>query len=364
MAPAHPEDSLDHDSRYVLPAIPVRQPLMLHPDYGDTAPAVHDWIRPYLLDCFEERPEDAPRTDGYLKQAHTYWGAACFPHTLPERFFAQQAWMIWATLVDDAFSAPDVRDDTAARIRLAGALCTAIDGAPGSGSAVERLVRAGQELLVPRTFVSVRMDTRAKQVVAQQALRPATASDDAGGARADFDSYLDARGVDVFGHWLMELVQWSLGIDLGDATDEDDDLRTACRRVMDHWILVNDLYSFPKEREAGETRNGVRVLMATEDLTLQQALDRLAARATEAEDAFAAARDAVLQGPLGERPDIRVFVRELGHMISGNLRYHRWTSRYFGTARDLPDEAPGTTRSEGTSLYERGTVHRPPGDDW
>ncbi|MGE7391317.1 hypothetical protein ACQKM2_38200 [Streptomyces sp. NPDC004126] len=55
--------------------------------------------------------------------------------------------MIWSALVEDAFATPVVREDTAARIRLAGALCTAVDGAPSSGPALARLVRAGQDLM-------------------------------------------------------------------------------------------------------------------------------------------------------------------------------------------------------------------------
>ncbi|WP_157440615.1 terpene synthase family protein [Actinokineospora inagensis] len=342
----HPSLGLRYGMSYELPALPTRLPLLLHPDFAATAPRVADWLRPYLVDYFG----DPGTAEKYLRQDLHRWGAWCVPHTHPARFFAQQVWMNCAALLDDAFSAPDLPS----RDALADELCAALDGDPGVTSPLARMIRAGHDLLEPLcASLGERLIAAGKAVIRNNAEQAHVAEFD------DLDTYLGpTRHVNTTGYWTPTLAEWALDIDLGDLTATDPELHRACLSVMDHWVLVNDLYSFPKEIEEGEKLNAVWILLAR-GIPLQQALDTIAARAMATEDRFVHSRQRVLAGPLGDRADVRLFVTELGHMISGNLRFHRETTRYHGAGWTAADDRAGAVDRERKTLHRLGTVHNP-----
>ncbi|KAJ5726017.1 terpene synthase metal binding domain protein [Penicillium malachiteum] len=152
------------------------------------------------------------------------------------------------------------------------------------------------------------------------------------------------------------MLEWALGFDLQEHFEQNEDMRTARGLVIKHWIFVNDIFSFPKELEAGEKVNSVWILMG-QGLSLQSTLDRLAAITVETEAQFIATRDRILDGPLGDNPEIVAFLLEMGYAISGNLRFHRKTCRYHGFTRKLPDSDAGTLTPEPTIVYHRETVN-------
>ncbi|MBM7771869.1 hypothetical protein JOD54_002073 [Actinokineospora baliensis] len=349
----HPAVELRYGMSYRLPALPTHCPLALHQDYPATAPRVLAWLRPYLVDYFGESEQDSRITDRYLRQDLHRWGALCLPHTRPDRFFVQQLWMNTAALVDDAFSAPWLREP-AARARLAGELCTALGADDAGANPLVRLVRDVHRLMLPTgDSVGGRMVEAGRAVVVNNATEN-TVED-----LTDLDAYLgSSRRVNAYGFWILAVAEWSLGIDLGDIAAEDPLVRRACTLAIDHWILVNDLYSFAKELEEGETSNAVWVLLG-QGAPLQEALDAIAARAVATEQRFIATRDKIATGPLRHRTDLSRFLVEVGHMITGNLRHARESTRYHGDNRTLTDDLAGSPVPEPRTLTRLGTAHQP-----
>ncbi|GAA2970865.1 terpene synthase family protein [Actinokineospora diospyrosa] len=338
---------------YQLPALPTHCPLALHPDYAATAPRVLGWLRPHLAAYFGESEQDSPITHRYLRQDLHRWGALCLPHTRPDRFFAQQLWMNTAALVDDAFSAPWLRDPLD-RARLADQLCAALEAAGGGAPPLVGLVREVHAMLLPTGDSVGRRMVEAGRAVVRNNANENTVED-----LTDLDAYLGStRRVNAYGFWILTVAEWALGIDLDGIATEDPLVRRACTLAIDHWILVNDLYSFAKELEEGETSNAVWVLLG-QGVPLQEALDAIAARAVATEQRFIATRAKVANGPLRHRDDLARFLVEVGHMITGNLRHARESSRYHGDNHTVADDLAGNPTAEQRTLHRLGTVHHP-----
>lgn len=110
--------------------------------------------------------------------------------------------------------------------------------------------------------------------------------------------------------------------------------------------LVNDLYSFEKEcRERGDRRpliQAVSVLMASEGLDVQQAIDRLVGIIQSLEDEYVRVRDALLSEPMISK-GFREYCHRLEDIMAGNLRYMLISPRYYGA--DFTGEFEGGVRS-------------------
>ncbi|MFD6162291.1 hypothetical protein ACFWF7_38980 [Nocardia sp. NPDC060256] len=343
------------DVRYVIPRIVSSFPSEVHPLYDRTVASVNARFRPFLLDYFEERESDSRRTDKFLGQSHPYWGALCFPHILEERFFGFMTWMLATSLVDDSFADPRIhqvpgeaealkqsyvallRGEPYAENRRTRALAAAVShyGGPSSQAVIDRMLRALVDVI-------------------ESSLRELQGGVSA--SFADMDTYLRFRRTNVYGEWLKPMTEWGLGIDLDERATEAGTLRHLHDLVIDHWILVNDIFSFPKELEAGEDMNCVFLLMDRENLSLQQSLDHAAALAMATEQEFVTARGTLATDHLPPDHDVRRYLLELEHMISGNLQFHRWTSRYHGYTRT---DRQQNGSAEQTSLYRRGDTHNP-----
>lgn len=338
---------------YCLPALPVTLPLLYHPDFERLKEDVSAWVRPFVMDVFNETEGYTPRSDRYLGEGHLKWAGMVYPHCLPERALPIQGAMVWLTLLDDAFTAANIQIN---RIDLLQRLLHVIDGTVTPISPLEKMTAAVQEIMFqhPPASMKPRLRNQIKDVLIS------AASETIEDVTTTFDSiadYLQYRRTNIFGIYVLTLTEWALGLDLQQYVDGDHDLALARDLVIDHFSLVNDIYSFPKEIEAGETTNSVWILMKCQGLSLQAALDQLAQRAVDTESHFIIVRDRILAGPLNRNSHIEDYLRELAHAIPGNLRFHRQTSRYHGFTRALHKTDAGNTVPEPVTLYHRYTVH-------
>lgn len=121
-------------------------------------------------------------------------------------------------------------------------------------------------------------------------------------------------------------------------------------RTIDSLTLVNDLYSFHKERHILEAVNAVWIIMRENALTLQEAVDKLVEVVLENERQLIAARDRVLAGSLGERADVRAYLTELAHMHTGSAEFHTVSPRYYS------DDIPGRFRSGPVTIKPIPTI--------
>ncbi|MBB5868364.1 hypothetical protein F4553_001743 [Allocatelliglobosispora scoriae] len=336
----------------VIPPIPLRLPLARHPDLEAIEPVCRAWIRPYLLRYFG----DGDRTDRYLRQGMSSWGGMCYPHALPDRLLPLLNSMYALTALDDAFSHPDIIASVAESSRLRDRVVDILHGAaPTADLPIGELLRAALDRLEPGMTPGMRQrQVRHITAIADSMVAEVRARTD-DEAAPELETYLRARITNSFGYWATLITEYAIGQDLGRELDASADLRDALDLVIRHISLVNDLFSFAKEWEEGETMNAVWILCARESLSLQQAVDRIAEESIRAEAAFIA----TARGIIAERPELRLYLTELGHMLTGSMRFHRMTSRYHGSQQEIAGDSAGTDAPTTLVIRAMGTVHRP-----
>jgi hypothetical protein len=339
-------------TRFEMPPVPMRLPLLAHPEHERIEEECARWARPYLVDYFGS--EDL--ADRYVRQRMPYWACVCYPHMLDDRCVALPNIMIPAGICDDSFSRPGIQKDMTRSGELRRRWLAMLDGEP-----VDPEFHAGRFLrdaLAPAwPQMSPRLAARYRNTY-RDVLASTVAETDAQGLDENppFDAYMKLRLTNLFGYWATCQTEYGLGCDLSAELETDSRLAAARDLSINHMTLVNDLYSFPKEYEAGESLNAMWILMRDEDLTLQQAVYRLVELIERTEETFSRTCAQVLDGPLAEHSAVPGYLRELGHLISGNLHYHGLTTRYHG------DDAFGSgPQQPGTVTVKRlGTVHSPP----
>ncbi|NUU21049.1 MAG: hypothetical protein HOV68_05965 [Streptomycetaceae bacterium] len=146
----------------------------------------------------------------------------------------------------------------------------------------------------------------------------------------DLEYYWKHRYYDSAMAWCFLMIEYALDVDLGrDAPDSVgfDALQTVALR---HSILVNDLLGFRKEYVQGDGWNCVSVLCRTEDLGIQDAIDRVARMARNAEDDFAARQRRLITAHREDHPAWADYVTEMGHTLAGLIEWQYRSTRYHG----------------------------------
>jgi hypothetical protein len=140
------------------------------------------------------------------------------------------------------------------------------------------------------------------------------------------------------------LTEYALDIDLTDVLAANAAVRAARDAAIDSVFLVNDIFSFHKEIQTNEARNGIWILMRERKLDLQAAVDLMADLSADCERRFLDARE----GAAGTgRTDIEAYLTELEHLMSGNLEFHKISARYY------PPDFAGDRFSSGDIVISR-----------
>lgn len=152
----------------------------------------------------------------------------------------------------------------------------------------------------------------------------------------DLETYVADRLLTAAAEAAFGLVEYATATDVAGLRRADAGLEAVCRASGRFGVLVNDLFSYRRDLfSGGPVVNAVTVLQRSEGLGLQGAVDRLCGELIAAEAALHTAHDKVLAGPLGERPDVRAFVKGVLEMTAGNLRFSATTPRYHGVRLNL-----------------------------
>ncbi|MFE1771061.1 hypothetical protein [Streptomyces sp. NPDC059008] len=143
----------------------------------------------------------------------------------------------------------------------------------------------------------------------------------------DLTSYLDFRRTDSGFDFLTVGVERSIGVDLEQAahSPELERLHTAC---LAHGTLVNDLFSYRKERDEPVPMNAVHVLRRTDGRTLQSAVDELCGLIRQAEldvdRLLRAWKDA------DDAQALYAYAHAWWELLGGHLRWTLESERYHG----------------------------------
>ncbi|EED79343.1 predicted protein [Postia placenta Mad-698-R] len=147
------------------------------------------------------------------------------------------------------------------------------------------------------------------------------------------EQYLSVRRVNVGMH------AYALDIRLSDEQLFHPLMREVEGIVSDHVGLVNDYYSFPKERLSNsDDTNIIRLLMDSEGVTYKQAAEIVRKKVGEKEKEFILAGEAVLRDPeLSRSVNVHRWLTSMPYILGGNIAFHQTSGRY--KTNDMPMQA-------------------------
>ncbi|PLW66816.1 hypothetical protein GQS52_07665 [Streptomyces sp. SCUT-3] len=324
------------DAAFQLPDVPSWLPPERHHDAAAIERHCNDLARAGLVGHFGN--EDA--AERFLARRLPLRAALCYPRTLDDRAAGLASLAVPTALADEAFRAPGVRDDPERAAVLRDRLLSVLDDvAPPAGFALGRLLYTALSRTTPRMPPAVaRRYRQAHRETVECSLHEAAEGHD--DTVLDFATYLGVRRTHHAAHRAAVLTEYAIGVDLTRELSESPALAAARDLAVDHLTLVDELFSFPEECRAPRSVSAVWVFVAHEGRTVQGAVDKLAGLVAAAEEDFAETCARVLHGPLGERGDVLLYLRELGHLMSGNLHHHRFVRG--GEAACVPSPGPGT----------------------
>ncbi|WP_318205663.1 cytochrome P450 [Streptomyces sp. SCL15-4] len=316
---------MSNPTEFFMPELPRLLPYAYHPQAAQIEIASNGWVRRFLADTFPGEPDLLY----FLRQRNGIYGPLTVPEATYQRALDIADWYQYVTVIDSFVSDRSAlgASATAAREVFARILSDFEGDLPTDpgfpyGRAGQDLWRrispglsAGQ---VRRFALSLEAFLRGCATEIQAKL-----SDEV----PDYETCLEVR-LDSFGCDFIELMtEYGAEVDMTDLLPQLTGLHLHCRRQM---ILINDLLSWRKEHAQDDKMTVVRVLTEQEGLGLQEAVDRLCARVGEHEKAYIAERDALLAGPLGDRDDLRRYLRAVDHLMGGSQEFEYLTPRYYG----------------------------------
>ncbi|MFD5342031.1 terpene synthase family protein [Streptomyces hawaiiensis] len=289
-------------------------------------PALEERCSARLADLVGDAYDSREALDAFLEYRTSLWSLLTYASAREDRVELICAWIDFLFSIDDVFAGA-----SEARIRELGLqdLCAVIDGRPAAtDTAYTRafcLLRQRSLTLMPdgiwaryaHTLHGFLHTCRLEREIVQDI------------GALDLPTYETHRNSSI-GECCFPLLEFALGIDLGQALRRLPELRRLNVLVARHWIGVNDLFSYRKELHSGDAMNEMQIALADNGGDLQGAVDRVAAtvRRTEAEfDRLAAHLRA---GTAGGSSPLPAYLRALEELIAGNLEWSYLTPRYNG----------------------------------
>ncbi|ARZ72512.1 hypothetical protein SMD11_6936 [Streptomyces albireticuli] len=295
-------------------------PHRVHEQADELEHACAQWARPYLLRYL--RSED--KTEAYLRQRLTLWGLLCYPDTPADRAFNLMTTMVVTTLVDDTFNDPQVRGDKQRAELLRDAYLKVLDGSPPPPSSpVLESLHDSLAVVLPQMSPGVarRYLQSWKDVIDGCAQDADTRHAD---RILDWEEYRKIRLADLFGYWAVINIEYSLQADVSAYLGPGTPVQRVTDLAIWHMVLVNDVYSFPKEYELREPMNSMWILLGREEKSIGEALERIRTLLADTEQEFVHLCDNLSR----KEAVIARYLGGLRHMVGGNHEFHRITSRY------------------------------------
>ncbi|WP_425244986.1 terpene synthase family protein [Streptomyces sp. NEAU-NA10] len=312
-------------TEFYLPELPRLLPVAYHPKAAQIEFRSNGWVRRLLGGCFVGEDDLL----SFLRQRNGLYGPLTVPDADERRALDVTDWYQYVTVIDSAVSDRSAlgADESGARAVFAG-IMTDFHGGRGGG---ERLpyARAGQELW-RRIGPGLSPAQVRRFADALEAFLHGCATEigfKLTDRVPDYETCMAVR-LDSFGcDFIRLMTEYAAEVDM---TAHDGLLGDVHTHAMRQMIIVNDLLSWRKEHAQGDKMTLVRVLIEREGLGLQQSVDQLCGWVEHHEKAYLAARDRLLDGPHGSRPDLRAYLRALDHCIGGSQEFEYLTPRYFG----------------------------------
>jgi hypothetical protein len=310
--------------RLELPELTGPFPVVTHPSYKLIEHDSSAWVRAHLAFAFP----DAQPLDRFIACLYPLWVCLCYPTAIDtERLLNVCNFQQFMFFIDDSDVLLSGDQETARRIlpRLRALLRGGAPDGPfeEAFTAAWQPIAAGLPAAQQERFAADLMAYclgSAEEILTRTARRPAS-----------LDEHIKRRHRSTGAYFCLHLMEYGLGIDLTGELRRYRELAQIRDLLAEEVGLVNDILSYRKEHFTGDGVNAVRILQDTQRLTLQRAIDHVAAMARNADEQFFAQRERLLSGPLGRDPRVTAYLEGMGHMIGGNTRWHFLTPRYNGT---------------------------------
>jgi len=338
-------------SSFYLPEILTRIPVKLHPMLDEVEEHSNAWVRQHLSFAF---PNER-RLLHFLSFRCAYFACAIWPNT-------RDAWMLdLANLSQYLFAFDDAygdrsgigRDAQTARSVFRDFFAVMAGAPPATGHPYAMNFQdIWARVALPMTAGQRSRHMSATQDFLNECAREVASREK--GAVFDFETYMMVRRKSVYSAPCFPIIEHGLGIELPEdlaASDELEELHLACTDCM---ILINDLFSFPKEALEGDYVNAIPILCIHDNLNLQQSVDRVCELLSDTETQFITRRDALLASQKAPHSIIGPYVMALGDYMGGLLQWARFTTRYHG-----PDYVWNGLTSGVVTLGKTGTMMRP-----
>ncbi|THV00187.1 terpenoid synthase [Dendrothele bispora CBS 962.96] len=143
------------------------------------------------------------------------------------------------------------------------------------------------------------------------------------------------------------LTEYANNIDIPGTVMEHDAILGMQNASNDLVSFANDIYSFNLEQSKGDTHNMIAVLMYSEGIDLQTAVDCVAARCKEAMDDYYKHRERLPSWGIEIDRRVEIYADGLADWMIGVMRWSFVTYRYF--RRDLQE----VNESQVVRLWER-----------
>jgi terpene synthase-like protein len=338
-------EPFDSGDTFHLPPPTAKLPARVNPDTLLVEHLSAQWARRYLRSAFHTDEE----LDGYIRQQSGLWGCYVAPGVRADILLLIVEWTSALFLLDDALIG-SAAAKVFARQTLSGS------GRPGVSADTELGFEAAIDDLWIRTRAALSAPLYERLVrnlnrYLDGAL--AETSYHTSDQIPDPESLLEQRRETVAIRFFLVLVEAGIGIELSDAALAE--MEPATLRALEHISFVNDLFSFRREHYEGDHINLITALRTHENLTLQDAVDRIYVLLSEAEDALLRSCRQLLCHD--RDPAVDAYLDALCHFAGGNqhwsyiaARYHgdefRWNGVRTGTVTLLPDRTVFTAGAQ------------------
>jgi hypothetical protein len=339
----------ERGATFRLPAIPRLTALKCHPQLGQLEELDNRWVRDFLP--FKSNAD----MERFIECRHPSWVALTYPTAPLDRLLEICEITSFLFALDDACYS-DPRGPNGARMRRE--LCEIVPMMGGADFSEDLpFVRALHDVW-QRMKTKMPLPQQKRFIAAGEAFLDGCRKEIDARSRGEilsFETYLKVRregalGGDIY----LIFAEYAAAVDLTNDIADDEDLREINRLATDHWLLSNDLFSFRREYYAGDYMNAVLVLMHSEHLSLQAAVEEVCALLMVTEREFVERQDRILSQDLGLRSDIRRYLESLEYVVSGNLEHSRFAVRYHG-----PGHAEKPLRRGMVTLFSDKTEYTP-----
>ncbi|EED80610.1 predicted protein [Postia placenta Mad-698-R] len=146
----------------------------------------------------------------------------------------------------------------------------------------------------------------------------------------DLESYIIMRRDTSACRPSFDLIEYAMGMELPQYVVDDPIVQALNQSANNLCFWSNDIYSFNNEQARGDTHNMIAILMESQGLGMQDAIDYAGDLCKQIMNVFTENKDLLPSWGAAVDADVQIYVQGLQDWIVGNLHWSFLTEHYFG----------------------------------